>query len=173
MTKATSDQSTVKISEAKLHELFNDNLQAFLQARDSASKKDIFLNEMLTLAVKLWKDYRNKSGFLALFIREYRLYTICKNYFEDSGVCFVYNAKKDELKIFGEFTENFPTYIEWKANKKVDDANEKAALKASYKTNKEAAVKAYKEALTKRIQSLSENKEALKQALNEVLKEIK
>lgn len=172
MTKTTNEQS-IKISEEKLNQLFNDNLQAFLQARDSASKKDVFLNEMLTLAVKLWKDYRNKSGFLALFIREYRLYPICKNYFEDNGVCFVYNAKKDELKIFGDFTDNFPVYTEWKANKKVDDANEKAALKASYKTNKEAAVKAYKEALSKRIQSLSENKEALKQALNEILKEIK
>lgn len=172
MTKATNEQS-IKIAETKLNELFNDNLQAFLQARDSASKKDIFLNEMLTLAVKLWNDYRNKSGFLSLFIREYRLFPICKKYFEDNGVCFVYNAKKDELKIFGEFNENFPSYSEWKACKKVDDANEKAALKASYKTNKEAAVKAYKEALLKRIQSLSENKEALKQALNEVLKEIK
>ena len=172
MTKATNEQ-IVKISEIKLNELFNDNLKAFLQARDNASKKDIFLNEMLTLAVKLWSDYRNKSGFLALFIREYRLYPMCKNYFEDNGVCFVYNAKKDELKIFGEFTENFPSYSEWKANKKVDDANEKAALKASFKTNKEAAVKAYKEALSKRMQSLNENKEALKQALNELIKEIK
>ena len=172
MTKATNEQ-IIKISENKLNELFNDNLQAFLQARDSASKKDIFLNEMLMIAVKLWKEYRNKSGFLALFIREYRLYPICKNYFEDNGVCFVYNAKKDSLKIFGEFTDDFPTYSEWKANKKVDEANEKAALKASFKTNKEAAVKAYKEALSKRIKSLSENKEALKQALNEVLKEIK
>lgn len=172
MTKATNEQ-IVKISEEKLNQLFNDNLQAFLQARDSASKKDVFLTEMLTIAVKLWKEYKNKSGFLALFIREYRLYPICKNYFEDCGVCFVYNAKKDELKIFGEFTDNFPTFIEWKENKKVDDANEKAALKASFKTNKEAAVKAYKEALSKRMQSLSENKEALKQALNELIKELK
>lgn len=172
MTKTTNEK-IIKISEEKLNQLFQDNLQAFLQARDNASKKDIFLAEMLTLAIKLWREYRNKSGFLALFIREYRLFPICKNYFEDNGVCFVYNAKKDELKIFGEFTDNFPTFIEWKANKKVDDANEKAALKASYKTNKEAAVKAYKEALLKRIQSLSENKEALKQALNEVLKELK
>lgn len=171
MTKAT--QQTVKIPETKLYELFNDNLQAFLQARDSASKKDIFLNEMLVLAIKLWKDYRNKSGFLSLFIREYRLYPICKNYFEENGICMTYSTKKEELRIFGDFAEDFPSYSEWKTLKKIDDANEKAALKASYKTNKEAAVKAYKEALSKRMQSLNENKEALRQALNELLKEIK
>lgn len=37
-----------------------------------------------------------------------------KSYYEENGVCFLYNANKDSLKVFGDISEIKETFLEYK-----------------------------------------------------------
>ena len=56
-----------------------------------------------------------------------------KSYFEDNGVCFVYNVKKDSLRIFGEWKDIKETFKEYRERIKAERQAERLAEKPDEK----------------------------------------
>lgn len=122
-------------------------------------------NTFLIKAVEHVKKYGDTSIFRKLFFlkvgKTYAYNTLnLKNYFEENGVCFVYNVKKDSLKIFGNYENIKETYLDYLERKKQERREELAT-----ETKEQKIERLFKS----KIESLSESEKVL---LKEYLKTI-
>lgn len=72
-----------------------------------------YVSNMLDLALKEFRKNKNKDIFLQLFIKDYRLYPYLKDYYNEIGFVFTYNAKKNRLFIKWDPNKEYMTYIDY------------------------------------------------------------
>lgn len=99
-------------------------IQALLKELNNILTKKKQINEKTnTLLLKVhqhYSKYHDSNVFRQVFFEKVNgIYAFIalglKRYYEDNGVCFIYNANKDSLKVFGDISEIKETFLEYKA----------------------------------------------------------
>lgn len=128
--KQVNVEEQTKIEEQSIIAIAND-LKNILQASKKQSvidKTSLFLDKALQHCLKCGDTSLFKKVFF-IKVDNSNLYNrlgLCK-YFEEHDVCFMYNVKKDSLKIFGNWKDLSESFKDWKERIK----NEQASIKAS------------------------------------------
>lgn len=142
-----------------LETLLKDILAVKLASKTIQGKTNTFILK----AIEHVKKYGDTSIFKRLFFlkvgKSYAYNTLnLKAYFEENGVCFLYNVKKDSLKIFGDYENITETYLEYLERKKKE-----RRLELETETQEKKIERLFKS----KIESLSESEKVL---LKEYLK---
>lgn len=133
MTKESIEKTvTVTVTEEACIVTLANELKNILQA----SKKQAIIDKTSLFIVKAF-EHCKKHGDTSLFKKVFfikvdntTLYNklgIAK-YLEDNNVMFLYNVKKDSLKVFGEWKDIKETFKEYKERVKKEMEKEKASL---------------------------------------------
>lgn len=158
MTKKEILEKTLKETEKTTAE-YEKALQALVSQIITAKTTLKTISKTIDDITSLFKEGLRKGGnwkalakILLVKVDNTTFYQkYLKAYYEDNGVCFQYNVKKDRLYYFGDILSITQTFEEWK------EENKKPALSTNEKVERQ------KKTLSTLFKSLSdEQKESLK-----------